>query len=96
LKSTSEPALEEITKLLSAQQKLNLWVVGHTDNVGKSEYNRKLSLMRAEAVVDALVKRFKVKPGRMSAAGVGLLAPIANNSTEAGRALNRRVELIER
>jgi outer membrane protein OmpA-like peptidoglycan-associated protein len=60
------------------------------------DYNRDLSLRRAKAVVAALVSRFKIKSKRLSAEGVGFLAPVANNQDDKGKALNRRVELIAR
>ena len=54
-----------------------------------------LSQRRAAAVAAALVKTYGIAHGRLSSAGVGFLAPVGSNRTEEGRALNRRVELIE-
>lgn len=96
LKPASAGALIEIAKLLSAQPKLKVLIVGHTDNVGALDYNRSLSERRAQAVVDALVKQHKVARDRLTAVGVGMAAPIASNDGEAGRAKNRRVELVKR
>jgi outer membrane protein OmpA-like peptidoglycan-associated protein len=59
------------------------------------EYNERLSLARAESVTKELIVRHAVAPERLKAAGVGLLAPVASNRTEDGRAKNRRVELVE-
>jgi outer membrane protein OmpA-like peptidoglycan-associated protein len=70
--------------------------VGHTDSVGSLEANLALSRARAEAVVTALQARFGVAAGRAVPAGVGPLAPVASNATDAGRALNRRVEVVAR
>jgi outer membrane protein OmpA-like peptidoglycan-associated protein len=95
LKAESAPTLTEIAKLLSQTPKLNLIVVGHTDNQGGLDYNMDLSRRRASAVVQALTAAHGVARARLTSAGVGYLAPIASNVTDAGRALNRRVELIE-
>ncbi len=94
VKAESQPALQEIARLMASDPNMTLWVVGHTDNQGSAEYNQDLSSRRARAVVDALVKQFGVAPGRLQAAGVGFLAPVASNEREEGRALNRRVELV--
>jgi len=95
VKPESEQTLKEIAKLLKQDPKLNLYVVGHTDNVGKIAYNMKLSQTRAEAVVKALVTKHGVSPNRLSPYGVGPLAPVASNETDEGRTLNRRVELVK-
>lgn len=96
LKAESDGALNEIAKLLAAQPKLQVLIVGHTDNVGALDYNRTLSERRAQSVVDALVKRHKISRDRLTGVGVGMAAPIASNDGEAGRAKNRRVELVKR
>ncbi len=95
MKPESEPTLREISRLLSANPALRLHVVGHTDSVGTVDYNMDLSRRRAEAVVQALTSDYGVSSGRLRAAGVGPLAPAAPNTTEEGRAKNRRVELVE-
>ena len=59
------------------------------------EYNMELSKKRAEAVVKELVEIYGIRQDRLKAFGVGPLAPVAPNSTEEGRAKNRRVELVE-
>jgi len=96
VKSESDPTLKEISKLLSQNPKLKLFVVGHTDNVGDFSYNMKLSQSRAEAVVNALVSKYNVDKSRLTSAGVGPLCPVTSNDTEEGRAKNRRVELIKK
>lgn len=96
VKPESEPTLEQIAKLLSENPKLNLYVVGHTDNVGDFNYNMKLSQARADAVVKTLVSKYDVNKKRLTPAGVGPLVPITSNDTEEGRAENRRVELIKK
>jgi outer membrane protein OmpA-like peptidoglycan-associated protein len=95
VKPESQPALQEVAKLLSSDPSLKLLVVGHTDSVGQLEANMKLSLARAEAVVQALVKNHGIAPGRLQAQGAGPIAPVTTNRTEEGRAKNRRVELVE-
>jgi OOP family OmpA-OmpF porin len=96
IKPESEPMLKEIAKLLEQNPGLSLYVVGHTDSVGKIDYNMQLSKARAEAVVQALVEEYGVSQNRLDAYGVGPLAPVASNETEEGRALNRRVELVKK
>jgi OOP family OmpA-OmpF porin len=93
VKPESEPALNEIAKLLTGNTNLKVFIVGHTDNVGGIDYNMKLSQARADAVVKALTTKYKVNPQQMKAYGVGQLAPVASNDTEDGKAKNRRVEL---
>jgi len=94
VKPESRPTLEQIAKLLASQPQLGVYVVGHTDSQGAADYNLDLSRRRAEAVAAELVKNFRIAPTRLKTAGVGLLAPVGSNASEAGRALNRRVELV--
>ena len=96
VKPESAPALQEIAKLLQQNSQLRLNVVGHTDNVGEIQMNMDLSRRRAEAVLKALTTTHGVAPARLQAFGVGPLSPVAPNRDEAGRAKNRRVELVER
>lgn len=96
IKPASRPALQEIATLLKNRSELKLHVVDHTDNIGGYEVNTVLSKRRAEAVVAALVKEFGISALRLTANGAAYLAPVASNSTEAGRAKNRRVELVPR
>lgn len=95
IKPESKPTLDEIAKLLRERPKLNVFIVGHTDNQGAYDYNMNLSRKRADAVAAALVKGYKIARGRLRTAGVGYLAPVGSNATDQGRALNRRVELVE-
>ena len=96
LKPESAAALKEIAGLLERNPSLTLHVVGHTDNVGALAANMDLSARRAAAVVTELTGRYQVAAARLLSGGVGPLAPVASNRTEAGRAENRRVELVER
>lgn len=94
LKPDSLQALQEIGKLMASDAKLKLLVVGHTDIVGGFESNRDLSQRRAKAVVAALVAEHKVAAARLQSFGASYAAPVASNAAEAGRAKNRRVELV--
>lgn len=96
LKSSSDPTLAVIATMLEQQPKLKLLVVGHTDMKGSLKHNMDLSKRRAQSVVKALVNKHKVAGNRLTADGVGYLAPVTSNKSEAGRAKNRRVELVER
>jgi len=95
VKPESSATLAEITRLLAQTPQLTLHVVGHTDNVGGLAQNLELSKRRADAVVAALTATHKVAAARLRADGVGPLAPVASNDTDAGRAKNRRVELVK-
>jgi outer membrane protein OmpA-like peptidoglycan-associated protein len=94
VKPESQPTLGEIAKLLAGQPQLSVFIVGHTDNQGAYDYNLDLSRRRAEAVAAELVRAYRIAPQRLRTAGVGFLAPVGTNATDAGRALNRRVELV--
>jgi len=96
VKPQSKPTLEQIAALLKARPKLRLGVVGHTDNVGGDKYNLGLSQRRADAVVTALVEDYAIDGERLDATGAGMGKPVAGNDDEAGRAKNRRVELVKR
>jgi outer membrane protein OmpA-like peptidoglycan-associated protein len=95
VKPESESALKEVSKLLSQNPNLKLYIVGHTDNVGEFDYNMKLSLARAESVIKELTSKYGVASDRVKPYGVGPLSPATSNKTEEGRVKNRRVELIE-
>lgn len=95
VKPESKQALSEIAKLLKVRPELKLYVVGHTDNVGKLGYNMDLSARRAKAVTKVLVRDYGIAKSRLSGQGVGPLAPVMANGSEAGRAKNRRVELVK-
>jgi outer membrane protein OmpA-like peptidoglycan-associated protein len=84
--------LDGVVMVLKKYEKTIVEVAGHTDNVGKSEYNQGLSERRAHTVTDYLLGK-GVKPERTIAIGAGETRPVATNETDAGRAANRRVEL---
>jgi len=94
VKPESKDSLAEIAKLMKADPKLRLMVVGHTDTQGLFEPNRDLSTRRAKAVVLALTTQYGVDATRLQSFGASFAAPVASNASEAGRAKNRRVELV--
>lgn len=94
IQDASAPTLQEIARLLADNPELNLVVVGHTDNRGSYDYNMDLSRRRANAVASSLVADYGANSSRLRSAGVGYLAPAASNADEAGKQLNRRVELV--
>ena len=95
VKPESKPALDEVAKLLKGDPALKLWVVGHTDWVGQVSDNMRLAQARAEAVAGELVSAHGIAAARLKGYGVGPLAPVAGNDDEAGRAKNRRVDLVK-
>jgi flagellar motor protein MotB len=96
LKPASAPVIAEIVKLLQGDPGLKLHVVGHTDAVGALDANIALSRRRAESVVKELTGRHGIAAARLRPDGVGPLVPLASNDTDAGRARNRRVDLVKR
>jgi outer membrane protein OmpA-like peptidoglycan-associated protein len=95
IKPESDAAIEQISILLKNDEALKLYVVGHTDNVGTTDANMKLSKERADAVVNSLVTKYQISGTRLKAYGVASLAPVASNATEEGKSKNRRVELVK-
>ena len=94
IKPESEPVLREIADALNHNPAWKLRVEGHTDNIGGDEYNLDLSQRRAEAVTLALVTRYHISADRLTPQGFGATRPKEPNDTLAGRARNRRVELV--
>ncbi len=95
IKPESKPQLDEMGKLLDADRSIKVYIVGHTDNQGALDANLSLSQRRADAIVAALVRDYKVDAKRLATKGVAGYAPVATNDTDAGRAKNRRVELVK-
>ena len=95
-KSTMRPEsaalIKDIAITLQHNPTWTLQIKGHTDSIGDTAYNRKLSAARAKAVADALIKR-GIGANRLNSEGLGETQPKGNNATLEGRALNRRVEL---
>lgn len=93
LKPEARERLAKISGIVLAYPDLKLDIEGFTDSIGSDEYNQELSEKRAESVRGYLVSS-GVKPDSVSATGLGKANPVADNSTAAGRKLNRRVEMI--
>ena len=93
LKPEAREKLAKVSGILLAYPNLKIQVEGYTDNIGSDEYNQKLSEQRADAVRDYLVAQSVPQPA-VTAEGYGKNDPIADNSTNAGRAQNRRVQLV--
>jgi outer membrane protein OmpA-like peptidoglycan-associated protein/tetratricopeptide (TPR) repeat protein len=93
LQAASTNELDRVIQLLEDNPGVRIEILGHTDNVGKPTDNQLLSENRAKAVVEYLLKSKKIDRQRLSARGMGERSPIADNTTETGRAKNRRTEL---
>jgi outer membrane protein OmpA-like peptidoglycan-associated protein len=87
------PTIEHVADVLSKYDDSRVLVVGYTDTVGSDSYNQQLSLARAEEVRNALAV-YGVDPARVRAEGRGEAEPRASNHSGAGRAANRRVEIL--
>jgi outer membrane protein OmpA-like peptidoglycan-associated protein len=93
LKPAAREKLAKVSGIVLAYPGLKLAVEGHTDSIGTDEYNMTLSEKRANAVRDYLVSQ-DLSDSSITAQGFGKADPVAANDTNAGRALNRRVELV--
>ena len=91
----SRPVLKEIASTLKEHPDLKILIEGHTDNVGTPASNLSLSDARAAAVKAALVADFGVDAARITTKGLGDTKPSVPNTTAAGRAQNRRVEIVK-
>jgi outer membrane protein OmpA-like peptidoglycan-associated protein len=100
IRPDARPTLDKLAELIKAQNPPSVAIEGHTDSKGEDAYNQKLSDARALAVRDYLVSVRTVDGTRLTTKGYGELKPVAPNATadgkddEAGRAKNRRVEVI--
>jgi outer membrane protein OmpA-like peptidoglycan-associated protein len=95
IKAESKSIIEQIVQMLKSNPDLKLSVEGHTDNVGSPASNKALSEERAKSVVSAIVSQ-GVAAERLKSSGYGQDKPIGDNTTEEGRARNRRVELVRK
>jgi len=86
------PILEQACSQLKAEPSIDVSAQGYTDAVGTDAYNQRLSERRANAVRDVLVNQYGLEGSRVDAVGYGESRPVADNSTDEGRAINRRVE----
>jgi outer membrane protein OmpA-like peptidoglycan-associated protein len=92
LRPDSAPALEAILTLINNKPESRWVVAGHTDNQGAADLNDKLSEARAASVI-AWLTGHGIAQNRLAPKGFGMRQPVADNATESGRALNRRVEI---
>ncbi len=92
IKSMAYPLLDNVVKILEKNPAMQLQLNGHCDNVGTPEYNMDLSLRRANAVRDYIVRK-GILSKRLGTQGYGFTQPVTLNGTDSGRAMNRRVEL---
>ena len=95
LEKSSLKYLKPIVSYMKEDSKRSIEVIGHTDSIGSKHYNYKLSTQRAKSVRNALIK-MGISSRRITSHGKGEIKPITTNSTNRGRALNRRVEFIIR
>ena len=94
IKNESLPIVDQIIEMMNQAPDVQISVEGHTDSDGSNESNLKLSQARAKSVADAIVQG-GIEQTRLSSKGFGEEKPIADNSTEEGKAKNRRVELVK-
>ena len=94
IRPESQPVIREIAALLAKNPAWTLSIEGHTDNIGGDASNLDLSNRRAAAVKAVLVDQYAVTTGRLTTVGYGASRPRESNDTLAGRARNRRVELV--
>ena len=95
IKPESEKAISSVATYLKENPEVNVYIVGHTDNVGDYAMNQKLSKARGESVKNYLVSKYGISTARLSGDGAGPICPVTSNDTEEGRALNRRVEIVK-
>ena len=94
IKPESQEIVNQIAEMLKQNNDLKISIEGHTDNVGSDKSNQKLSENRAKSVMNALIA-LGIDKTRLKSKGWGASKPIADNSTEEGRAKNRRVEIVK-
>ncbi|WP_226500315.1 OmpA family protein [Pseudomonas sp. MWU16-30322] len=92
VKPNSYADIKNLADFMKQYPATHTTVEGHTDSVGPDAYNQKLSQRRADAVKKVLTQQYGVESSRVNSVGYGKTRPVADNSTEAGRAVNRRVE----
>ena len=93
IKSSYRTLLDAVGMAMIGEPDTSIVLSGHADSTGTDEYNQALSLRRATAVKGYLVKNLRVPAQRITVRGYGAGMPVASNSTEEGRAANRRVEI---
>lgn len=93
INSSSRYNIEKLARIMNNYKDTNVVIEGHTDTVGNEATNQTLSERRAESV-GSLLRAYGVSGSRISSVGYGETRPVATNETEAGRRLNRRVEVL--
>lgn len=96
VKEESYGDIKSLADFMNQYPQTSTTVEGHTDSVGTDAYNQGLSEKRAKAVREVLVNQYGVEGQRVNSAGYGETRPVADNATESGRAINRRVEAQDR
>jgi len=92
----SLPVLSQVAAYIKSVPSKQFYVVGHTDDKGARSYNTVLSGNRAKAIIKVLIEKHSIDKNQLASEGVGEYVPVASNSNEVGRRLNRRVELVLR
>src|SRR5690606_24143914 len=91
IKDQYKPEIAKVAEKLVEYPNATARIEGHTDNTGPRALNERLSLARANSVKSSLLTHYNADPGRLATPGFSLDQPIADNNTEEGRAMNRRV-----
>jgi OOP family OmpA-OmpF porin len=94
LPEDSRPEVNKVADFIKQFDETVLTVTGHTDDRGPADYNKSLSQQRADAVRLSLIDSFGILAARVSALGYGEEQPVADNATQEGRAINRRVVVV--
>ncbi len=87
-------AVKKVAEVLEKNPNIDILIEGHTDNVGREDYNWKLSSDRALSIVQIIQSSSKVDPARITASGRGMYQPIADNTKAEGKQKNRRIDII--
>ncbi|NOZ47578.1 MAG: OmpA family protein [Chlorobi bacterium] len=95
IETNSNNQMKQIADYLNAHKDKKFFIVGHTDNVGDFTSNMTLSENRAKAVMNDLITKYGVNKEQLKAYGDASLSPVTSNTTDGGKARNRRVEIVE-
>jgi OOP family OmpA-OmpF porin len=94
IKAESQAVIDQVAEMLRTNSALKISIEGHTDNVGTSTANQTLSENRAKSVLNALISK-GIDKNRLTSKGWGQTKPVADNTTDNGKAKNRRVEIVK-
>ncbi len=94
IRQSSYPLLQKVEQAIDVFPRSELVIEGHTDSYGGDQSNQVLSQKRAESVQRYMINAMRIPSYRMIATGYGETHPVANNETEAGRARNRRIDIV--